>query len=80
MQANPSKFQCILIGSKEKENLQLSESITLDVVDSVKLLGVDIDKKLTFSSHKAHICKKPGLVNIAMFRGGCPMFLHPKAS
>ncbi len=49
MQANPSKFQCILFGSTEKESLQLSESITLDVVGCVKLLGVDIDKKLSAS-------------------------------
>ncbi len=43
-----------------KESLQFSESITLDVVDCVKLLGVDIDKKLTFSSHIGRICKKAG--------------------
>ncbi len=63
MQANPSKFQCILFGSREKETLELSESIALDVVDRVKLFGVDIDKKLTFSSHIASnicICKVAG--------------------
>ncbi len=60
MQANPSKFQGILFGPKVKENLQLSESITKDVVICVKLLGVDTDKKLNFSSHIAHICEKEG--------------------
>ncbi len=44
----------------ENETLQLSESITLGIVDCVKLLGIDIDKKLTFSSHIARICKKAG--------------------
>ncbi len=45
---------------RKKETLQLSESITLDVVDCVKLLGVDIHKKLELSSHIARVCNKAG--------------------
>ncbi len=58
MQANPSKFKCILFGSKEKENLQFSENITLDIVGSVKLLGVDINKKFTYD------VPRPGMIHV----------------
>ncbi len=50
-EANPAKFQCIFFGSKNKETLRLSENIALDVVDCVKLLGVDINRNLSFNSH-----------------------------
>ncbi len=60
MQTNPAKFQCIFFGSKHKETLRLSENIALDVVDCVKLLGVDIDLNLYFNSHITSICKKVG--------------------
>ncbi len=60
MQANPAKFQCIFFGSKNKETLRLSENIALDVVDCVKLLGVNIDRNLSFNSHITRICKKAG--------------------
>ena len=55
-----AKFQCIFFGSKDKETLRLSENIVLDVVDCVKLLGVDIDRNLSFNSHITRICKKAG--------------------
>ncbi len=52
------------VNGKRNSGLQLSESITLDVVDRVKLYCITRRhwqfKKLTFSSHIARICKKAG--------------------
>ncbi len=48
------------LGSNHKETMQLSENIVLDVVDCLKLSGVDIDRNLSFNSHITRICKKAG--------------------
>ncbi|KAJ2939996.1 hypothetical protein O0L34_g14027 [Tuta absoluta] len=32
--------------------------VTIQVVDEIKLLGLTIDKKLTFNSHVAQVCRK----------------------
>jgi hypothetical protein len=59
MKANPEKFQFIIA----HRNIDVSDPIVVSDMsispeDSVKLLGVTIDKKLTFDSHVEHICKK----------------------
>ena len=61
MQANPNKFQGIIfsrnvIASKDYV-LSVSEK-DVECSKNVKLLGVDIDNKLTFTTHVQNICKK----------------------
>ncbi len=61
MQANPNKFQYILFGTSDECRLQLTDDIVfLDHMDSVKLLGVDIDKELNVCAHIGRICEKAG--------------------
>lgn len=60
MQANPEKFQAIALGKPtydKKPSFNIgSAQITCEKV--VKLLGVDIDYKLTFDFHIQDLCKK----------------------
>ena len=49
MVANPSKFQVMLLGLKTDDNIVLDiGKVSIDVVSSVKLLGITIDSKLKF--------------------------------
>jgi hypothetical protein len=60
MKANPDKFQAIAFGKKTND-LNLSFNIgqfTLPCEESVKLLGVTLDFKLSFNDHIAELCKK----------------------
>ena len=57
MVANPEKFQLIFFGLKEHH--ELSIEINGDIIkmsDTVKLLGITIDSKLTFNEQS--ICQK----------------------
>ena len=58
MQANPSKFQAIFLGCKEEQISLTVEGKQIAAVDSVKLLGVNLDNKLTFTSHIQELCQK----------------------
>ena len=54
--ANPEKFQMMLLGTNEK-NIKLTvEGFTIDQSDSVKLLGVTLDKNLSFQEHINNVC------------------------
>lgn len=60
MEANPSKFQGLL---KLYSNQLAPEKITIANVEipfsvNVKLLGVTVDKNLSFDTHVSNICKK----------------------
>jgi len=58
MVANPSKFQLIFPGTSNANiSIQIS-NITISSVEIVKLLGVSIDSKLSFTSHIKELCKK----------------------
>ncbi len=57
MQANPNKLQYILFGASDEYHLQLTGDIVLNAVESVKFLGVDIDKELNIGAHIGRICK-----------------------
>ena len=69
MEANPEKFQAIMLGLKGHENC-----LTLNVCgskikceDTVKLLGVTFDYMLNFDNHISNICKKAARkINILM--------------
>ncbi len=60
LQANPEKFQFMLIHTNKLEyNVNIGNAV-LSSEDSVKLLGVYIDHSLNFSMHISETCKKAG--------------------
>ena len=63
MIVNPDKFQAIII----KKSYKMADSYSLNIngetinsESSVKLLGVEIDNKLSFEKHISTLCKKAG--------------------
>ena len=63
MEANPGNFQCMLLRlSNSKNKNSPFELVINDIVikgeESVKLVGVYIDKKLNFHEHISYICRK----------------------
>ena len=60
MTANPSKFQAITIGSKDKciNEFEIDQEFAIQIKKNVTLLGVQIDENLKFDSHIDKICKK----------------------
>ena len=57
MVANPGKFQLMFLGLKETEHLGLNiKGQIICASEKVKLLGVTIDKKLTFGQHVEDLC------------------------
>ncbi len=65
MQANPTKFQLMLNDRKrtklEQEPTFTLQSTTLKNEDSVKLLGIKIDRDVSFKEQISNICRKAGL-------------------
>ncbi len=58
MQVNPSKFHFMVTGINV---IQLTlRAATIEQEDCVKLLGVNIDKKLDFKFHVNEVCRKAG--------------------
>ena len=57
MKVNPDKFNAIIFGKNECVNLTFND-ITVKSMDEVKLLGIKIDKQLTFNSHVSDLCQK----------------------
>ena len=56
--ANPEKFQMIFLGTDQADSDYFNfEGNIVYPSKSVKLLGVEIDYKLTFDSHISNICK-----------------------
>ena len=60
MQADPNKFQAIGVGKRTNERSPAFKfgSIEITSDEEVKLLGVDIDFKLSFENHISNLCKK----------------------
>ena len=59
--ANPDKFQMMVFGLKNTDltsipNIYIN-GIIINPKDSVKLLGITLDKALTFQEHINNICK-----------------------
>ena len=69
MEANPDKFQCMVLSRDKDININFSvNGRTLNNEVCVKLLGVHIDKDLTFNYHIENICKKAAKQVNAMCR------------
>ena len=59
LKANPGKFQFMILGDKSHHKHKLKiNSIKVEASDDVLLLGITIDKKLTFKQHVANLCRK----------------------
>ena len=62
MQANPDKFQLLLLRPDRSDDKFPNEVYITDVAIprccNVKLLGVNIDERLTFDEHIESICLK----------------------
>ena len=70
MEANPSKFQVMILHrSKSQVDFAMClDGVDLRVEDSVKLLGVIIDAKMTFNLHSQSTCRKAGAQLNALYR------------
>ena len=77
MQANPEKFQAIFLGCKVEDQKINIEGKEITSVPCVKLLGVNLDNKLTFSPHIQELCQKAGRQLNVLQR--LSKFLSPKA-
>ena len=60
MQANPEKFQFMLMHKTQLCNTIKIGDVLLHPLESVKLLGVYIDRQLNFNVHITEMCKKAG--------------------
>ena len=61
MAANPAQFQTMLLKSNSIKDIQLNvtvENISLPSSDTMKVLGIDIDDRLTFNGHILNMCIK----------------------
>ena len=57
MKINPDKFNAIIFGTNECVDFKF-HGINVKSMDEVKLLSVNIDKKLNFDIHISYLCKK----------------------
>ena len=61
--ANPAKFQTMLVKSNNIKDAELNvtvDNVSLPSSDAMKVLGIDIDDRLTFDGHVSNMCIKAG--------------------
>ena len=74
MKLNEDEFHLILLGAgKERVHIHLAEA-QIEENDEEKLLGITLDKKLSFKKHVQTLCKKASpklqaLARVAIFMG-----------
>ena len=67
--ANPSKFQMLLLGVKNYEDFGIFiKDSYIKCTNTVKLIGVTLDNKLSFRNHVEEICKKANQKTKALLR------------
>ena len=65
MVANPTKFQAMILGQPDIQTKINVQGCDICMQTSVKLLGINIDSKLTFYDHVAKVCRKAAMqINI----------------
>ena len=74
LEANPTKFQSMLIPSKQEKETDLSlviGGIEIDHANNIKVLGIIIDQCLKFNKYMSDICSKASrqLNGLQRFRG-----------
>ena len=57
MLANPGKFEFMILSKNTVSKSIVTDSKTIELSKSVKLLGLTIDNKLKFGIHINNICK-----------------------
>ena len=57
MKFNPDKFQCIVFGNVANPGTVKINGTSMNVEESVKLLGLHIDNKFNFHKHVTHVRK-----------------------
>ena len=74
MIANPDKFKAIILDKQNSDfsNTKISvNNENLEIVPSVKLLGIQIDSQLNFNMHINNICKSAANQLNALIRLNC---------
>ena len=58
LQANPGKFQFMILGKKKRNSVKLIiNTIEIEESKKVVLLGIPIDNLLTFNGHIGNLCR-----------------------
>ena len=58
LQANPGKFQFMILGKKNRNPVKLiTNSTEIEETKKVVLLGITIDNLLTFNEHTENLCR-----------------------
>ena len=59
LKANPGKFQFIILGNKDERSFNIHiNNIKIKNLNEVTLLGIKIDKNLTFKKYISELCRK----------------------
>ena len=59
LKANPRRFQCMVLGTKEADSFVLNlGNNKIESSTEVTLLGIKNDKQLKFKSHIEELCRK----------------------
>ena len=59
LKANPSKFQFMVLGNKDKRSFDIHiNNVKIKNSNEVTLLGIKIDKNLTFKNHNSELCRR----------------------
>ena len=69
MIANPQKFQFLVIGDKSKSEVSITiNGQVIRNTETVKLLGITLDSKLSFLPHVKNICRTANQRTKALIR------------
>ena len=59
LEANPSKFQFMVLGNKDERSFNIHvNNVKIKNSNEVTLLGIKIDKNLTFEKHISQLCRR----------------------
>ena len=59
LKANPGKFQFMVLGNKDERSFNTHiNNVKIKNSNEVTLLGIKIDKNLTFKNHISELCRR----------------------